>query len=121
MQLAITYINGSRRIINPSASFFETDHLFDRRTQTNIVMTPTAKALSLALSLGQRPYTTVLTREGQVLLNNIDRGNKPHVPKQEEVPDETLVRKKLRNQFKNVKFTDKWILGKDKHIVLAGA
>lgn len=104
MTLTVCYKNGVRRIVNLHPTFFNSDvDVFFNHKSNRIekrAISASEKAVILAESLGDYPYSIFLERNGQVQLNRTIRENVPAAKVKEEKVNEKQVKKDLKRECK---------------------
>jgi isocitrate lyase len=95
--LQITYQNGEMRLLNVTPSFFD----------ENASVSEKIKALQM--DLGYKAYKTTLTRNGDVVYENVNAQHAPNTYKERQLSKKELTalkmeKKELRRQFKNKSF-----------------
>jgi hypothetical protein len=99
MVLTVKYKNGEIRNTNLHPSFFEiTDFTISQR------------AVDFAFMHGQDPYEVKVIRGNEIMFEKTYRMNHPEKVKSSPKVDERDLKKQLRKQFKNVGFTEKYII-----------
>jgi len=78
-KLTVVYKAGHSRVVNLDKAFFADARMpvFDIKSPKMVMMSPSDKAVSLAMSLDPNPYTIELIKDGKVALLKTFIQNKP--------------------------------------------
>lgn len=104
MQLQVIYKSGEQRIIHLHSSFFPSKSDFSPNEK---IESYHEKAIKLAYEYGLHPYYIAVFKGGKVMFEKVNKQNKPLEFIKEKKIDEKKVKKILRKEFKNSKFTYK--------------
>ena len=99
MLLTIKYRSGEIRKTNLHPSFF-----------TSYEVSIAQRAMDFAYQHGAFPYQIKVYRGNDLVFERLLRENAPAETTKVAAVDETQIKKQLRNQFKNQKFTVKYII-----------
>ncbi len=99
MRLTVKYQSGEIRTVNLHPSFFG-----------SCEVSLAKRAVDFAHQHGFNPYRIEVLRGGDLMYEKTYRENNPIQLKSQEKVDEKQIKKDLRNEFKRVPFTVKYII-----------